>query len=107
MIQISIIRHNNEYSQIKAFGHAEYDDHGKDIVCAAVSVLIINAANSLEKFTNDLIMAETHEDGTTEILLMEHPSKEAVLLIDSLILGLEGIRNQYGKKYLSIDYKEV
>ena len=107
MIQISIIRHNNEYSQIKAFGHAEYDDYGKDIVCAAVSVLIINAANSLEKFTNDLIMAETHEYGTTEILLKEHPSKEAVLLVDSLILGLEGIRNQYGKKYLSVDYKEV
>jgi len=107
MIQISIIRHNNEYSQIKAFGHAEYGDYGKDIVCAAVSVLIINAANSLEKFTNDLIMAETHEDGTTEILLKEHPSKETVLLIDSLILGLEGIRNQYGKKYLSVDYKEV
>ena len=107
MIQISIIRHNNEYSQIKAFGHAEYDDYGKDIVCAAVSVLIINAANSLEKFTNDLIMAETHKDGTTEILLKEHPSKETVLLIDSLILGLEEIRNQYGKKYLSVDYKEV
>ena len=107
MIQISIIRHNNEYSQIKAFGHAEYDDYGKDIICAAVSVLIINTANSLEKFTDDLIMAKTLEDGTTEILLKEHPSKEAVLLVDSLILGLEGIRNQYGKKYLSVDYKEV
>ena len=107
MIQISITRHNNEYSQIKAFGHAEYDDYGKDIVCAAVSVLIINTANSLEKFTNDLITAETHEDGTTEILVKEHPSKEAILLIDSLILGLDGIRNQYGKKYLSVDYKEV
>ncbi len=107
MIQISIIRHNNEYSQIKAFGHAEYDDYGKDIICSAVSVLVINTANSLEKFTEDLILAETHKDGTTEILLKEHPSKEAVLLIDSLILGLEGIRNQYGKKYLSVDYKEV
>ena len=107
MIQISITRHNSEYSQIKAFGHAEYNDYGKDIVCAAVSVLIINTANSLEKFTNDLITAETHEDGTTEILVKEHPSKEAILLIDSLILGLDGIRNQYGKKYLSVDYKEV
>ena len=107
MIQISIIKHNNEYSQIKAFGHAEYDDYGKDIVCSAVSVLIINTANSLEKFTDDLILAETHEDGTTEILLKEKISKEAILLIDSLILGLEGIRNQFGKKYLSVDYKEV
>lgn len=107
MIQISIIRHNNEYSQIKAFGHAEYDDYGKDIICSAVSVLVINAANSLEKFTKDLVLAQTYEDGTTEILLKEHPSKEAVLLIDSLVLGLESIRNQYGKKYLSVDYKEV
>ena len=107
MIEISITRHNNEYSQIKAFGHAEYEDYGKDIVCSAVSVLIINTANSLEKFTEDLILAQTYEDGTTEILLKEHPSKEATLLIDSLVLGLEGIRNQYGKKYLSVDYKEV
>ena len=107
MIQISIIRHNSEYSCIKAFGHAEYDDYGKDIVCAAVSVLVINTANSLEKFTEDLIHAETFKDGTTEILLKEHPSKEAVLLIDSLILGLDNIRNQYGKKYLSVNYKEV
>ncbi len=107
MIQILIFKHNNEYSQLKAFGHAEFDDYGKDIVCSAVSVLIINTANSLERFTDDLILAETHEDGTTEILLKEHPSKEAVLLMNSLILGLEGIQNQYGKKYLSVDYKEV
>ena len=107
MIRILISKHNNEYSRLEAFGHAEYDDYGKDIVCSAVSVLIINTANSLEQFTNDLILAETYEDGTTEILLHEHPSKEAVLLMDSLILGLEGIQNQYSKKYLSVDYKEV
>ena len=107
MIRILISKHNNEYSNLKAFGHAEYDDYGKDIVCSAVSVLIINTANSLEKFTDDLIMAQTHEDGTTEIILKEHPSKDAELLMNSLILGLEGIQNQYGKKYLSVDYKEV
>ena len=107
MIQILISKHNDEYSKLEAFGHAEYDDHGKDIVCSAVSVLIINTANSLETFTGDLVLAETYEDGTTEILLKENPSKEAILLMDSLILGLDGIQNQYGKKYLSVDYKEV
>ncbi len=107
MIQILISKHNDEYRQLQAFGHAEYDDYGKDIICSAVSVLIINTANSLEKFTGDLVLAETYEDGTTEILIKEHPSAEAVLLMDSLVLGLEGIQNQYGKKYLSVDYKEV
>ena len=34
-------------------GHAGYDEYGKDIVCAAVSVLTVNMANSVEKFTDD------------------------------------------------------
>ena len=107
MIKILISRHNNEYCNIKAYDHAEYDDFGKDIVCAAVSALVINTANSIEKFTDDLIISQIHEDGTTEILLKEHPSKDTVLLINSFILGLEGIQNQYGSKYLSVNYKEV
>ena len=107
MIKILISKHNNKYSSICAYGHAEYAEYGKDIVCSAVSVLLINAANSLEQFTDDLFSADTHEDGTTEILLKENPSKEATLLVDSLILGLTGIQNQYGKKFLTVDYKEV
>ncbi|MFQ8841000.1 MAG: ribosomal-processing cysteine protease Prp [Clostridium fessum] len=34
-------------------GHAGYDEYGKTIVCAAVSVLTVNMANSVEKFTDD------------------------------------------------------
>ena len=107
MIQITIYKHNNEYSKITAFGHAGFEEYGKDIVCAAVSVLIINTANSLEQFTDDLFDASTLEDGTTEILLKEHPGEKAVLLLDSLCFGLNCILSQYGETYLRIDYKEV
>ena len=34
-------------------GHAGYAEEGQDIVCAAVSALIINTVNSLETFTDD------------------------------------------------------
>ena len=36
-----------EYKDFLCSGHAGYDDYGKDIVCASVSVLVINTINSL------------------------------------------------------------
>ena len=33
-------------------GHAGYADAGSDIVCAAISVLVINTINSVEQFTD-------------------------------------------------------
>ena len=34
-------------------------------------------------------------------------SKESILLMDSLVLGLKGIVDSYGKKYLELKFKEV
>ena len=42
-------------------GHAGYDEYGKDIVCAAVSALTVNMANSVEHFTDDRFEAECEE----------------------------------------------
>ena len=43
MIKVSIYKNeNNVITGIKLTGHAEYSEKGKDIVCAAVSVLVIN-----------------------------------------------------------------
>ena len=47
-------------------GHAGYDDIGKDIVCAAVSVLVINTLNSIERFTDDKTSCVSDE--TAELL---------------------------------------
>ena len=34
-------------------GHAGYAKQGEDIICAAISALVINAVNSIEEFTED------------------------------------------------------
>ena len=107
MITVCVNKHNGKYCGFKAFGHAGYEDIGKDIVCSAVSILIINTSNSIEKFTEDLFTSEIHEDGTTEVILCENISHDTVLLMDSLLLGLNQIKEVYGKKYLKIEYKEV
>ena len=39
-------------------GHAGYAEEGQDIICAAVSALIVNTVNSVETLTEDLIISE-------------------------------------------------
>ena len=43
-------------------GHAEYADPGQDIVCAAVSVLIINTMNAIELYTEDAFSVFSDEE---------------------------------------------
>lgn len=52
MIEVTVYKTmRHEYAGFDMSGHAGYDDIGKDIVCAAVSVLVINTLNSIERFT--------------------------------------------------------
>ena len=54
MIKITVYKNSEqEYTAFHCIGHAEYADAGEDIVCAAVSVLVINTVNSIEKLLSD------------------------------------------------------
>ncbi|MBQ1844163.1 MAG: ribosomal-processing cysteine protease Prp, partial [Lachnospiraceae bacterium] len=49
----------------------------------------------------------TKEDGGyLTAVFPEGTEEKAQVLLDSMVLGLRQIENQYGKKYLSIEYKE-
>ncbi len=89
-------------------GHADYDDEGRDIICAAVSVLELNLANSVAEFTKARFSCQIHEEtGTFEFLLQDREDEKAALLLDSCLLGMEAVRQQYGSNYLQITDQEV
>ena len=76
-------------------GHAGYAEHGKDIVCASVSVLTQNLINSIEALTKDRISyevtpAQIHID-------YENLSEKSKLLIDSFFIGVSEIQRAYPK----------
>ena len=72
-------------------------------------MLSTNTVNSVENLTDDEITCNVDED--TGLLTMSFCGKtisnESKLLVDSLILGLESIRESYGDTYIKISYKEV
>ena len=106
MIHIRIATKNSRCIQVVTKGHAEYAEEGQDIICAAVSVLMVNTANSIETLTEDSFTCD-EDDGYVAIAIEEGASEGAHLLMESLRLGLESIRETYGDAYLDIVTKEV
>ena len=72
-------------------------------------MLSTNTVNSVENLTDDERTCNVDED--TGLLTMSFCGKtisnESKLLVDSLILGLESVRESYGDTYIKISYKEV
>lgn len=104
MIKVSI--HKNADNLITGFtlyGHADYAEYGSDVVCAAVSALVINTINSIENFTSDKFRLEQDEKkGYIEFHVVTPMSNNANLLLSSLALGLQGIEDEYTDKYIQI-----
>ena len=98
-----------EYRGFTCDGHAGYAHYGEDIVCASISVLVINTINSLEQIAGEQMQVESDEDtGTIRCSFVNQPLKETSrVLMDSLVLGLTQIEKQYGKKHCKLTFEEV
>ena len=46
-------------------GHAGFDQSGRDIVCAAISILVINTINSIEELAAEKIIVDADEKAGT------------------------------------------
>ena len=97
-IKVSVLRNDSN----KACGVAIVN-HGEPIVCSAVSILLLNAINSIEIFTDADFSFEGGENGgEAEFRVVEFDEDgKAQLLLDSLILGLKSIEESY-KDYIKV-----
>ena len=112
MINVTVsVDSEHRYHGISFLGHAGYaDDHqeGQELVCAAVSALVLNMANSIEQFTDDSFEADQDEEaGGFNFRFTDHISPESRLLMNSLVFGLQNIEEEYGEPYIKIRFEEV
>ena len=96
------------YIYFESAGHADDSAcEGEDIICAAISMLVINTINSLEVLAQaDITYAFAENGGDLSCRFESPPDEKAALLVDSMILGLQMIRDTYGGEYLVINLKE-
>ena len=111
MIHVTIYQNKRrEYTGFTTYGHAGFSDEGQDIVCAAVSVLIINTMNAIELYAQDICSLVTNEETgmISYHLTSGHPSKNAELLLKTMILGLEEmVADENYAEYIDLTFEEV
>lgn len=103
MVKVKINR--NSKSKIYGFelsGHADFSDNGDDIICSAVSILVINTINAIETFTNEEFRTDADEiEGgfikyALPLIKSGQENHDVELLLETMLLGLNNIENEYG-----------
>lgn len=111
MIKVKMFTKNENIKGLEIRGHAYYDEYGKDIVCAAVSML---AYNTIDTFTdilrlndkikfevnNNIIKLKIEEELDSE---QEHDSQ---LILKKFELGMKSLIKYYGD-FIQLNYMEV
>ena len=107
MTEVFVKTENDRIISVESKGHAGFARRGKDIVCSAISILMINTVNSIKSFTEDKIEVKSdQEKGEISFFLSEDYSGKTELLLKSLLLGLSEIEEEYPKN-LRIYTEEV
>ena len=93
MIKVKLTKNNNYYKGIIITGHANYDDFGKDIVCASVSSIIYTTVNGLLNINEKSIeFLDNDEYMEIKVLLSND-------ITNSLILNMMTMLKEIEKRY--------
>ena len=88
MIKVSINK-----KRIIITGHANYDEYGKDIVCASVSSIVITSINAVLRIQKEFLKYEEEKDKLTINILGNN--KDCLLIIENMIAMLEELALTY------------
>ena len=92
MIKVNLIYNKDIFKGFEITGHADYDEHGKDIVCAAVSMLAYTTVNSLDSYYYEL---EFSDDEESMKLLVENPSHDSEVILNTFSTGIWTLTQSY------------
>ena len=92
MIRVSIISSSEIATGLEVKGHANFAEHGKDLVCAGVSCIITGGFNALDKEDVEEI---TLEEGYAKVIVKSGTRNVEVLNV--MIIQLQTIQESYPK----------
>jgi len=102
MIKVIVKRGANQaIESITMTGHANFAEHGADLVCAGASAVAFGALNAVEALSDVNLSVEQGEDGGylhAEMPKSVSPDKfqKAQLLLEGMVVALQTIEKSYG-----------
>ena len=114
MIDIKILKDNHGIRGYRIKGHSNYDEHGRDIICAGVSILaqaVLKSLVQVSKIREDEIIYNIEDEtGFLNVLIPKDLGSsvfdDSQILLKSLITGIEMMIEIY-PDYINMAYEEV
>ena len=102
-------------------GHAGFAKAGSDIICSAVSAIAYTALGYIDEALSELNGSHVAYEEAEGYMKWERSSLTGLIgeqeddlfrakldaVLKAMVIGLEQIRESYGKKYVSIQFEEV
>lgn len=92
MVKVNYFVKDSKVERIILKGHSNFDDYGKDIVCASISSIVITTVNACLKIDKDSIK---HSEGKDVVITINNHSEVIDTLINNMIELLTELSKQY------------
>ena len=92
MIKVSIISSGEIVNGLEVKGHANFAEHGKDLVCAGVSCIITGGFNAINKEDVEEIILE---EGYAKVIVK--PESISGDVINVILIQLQTVQESYPK----------
>ena len=93
MIRVIYEAKDDKYLSLEVSGHAEYDESGKDLICASVSSIIFGLMNALDALHDDVEIKQL----TNKITIYNHSDSNIIQdYLELTMMQLKTIEESYG-----------
>lgn len=110
MTKIEIFRKHGRIIKYKATGHAEYDEYGSDIVCAALSTTLQFPLAGFQDVLEIYPRFELSSDGLISVDLdnmdLNGKEREVHTLLESMVIVLIELSKNYPKNIKLVEKEE-
>ena len=96
MIKVLIEKNDSIISSLEVSGHSNYDEKGKDIVCAGVSAIVVGGINSLLNEDKNAIQYECKE-GYSKVFVKDIGNDNIAKILDVITTQLYTVEESYPK----------
>lgn len=103
MIKVKFFERQNKFVGFESSGHSGYAEEGSDIVCSAVSALLLNAEMGLREVLK-LKLKTSQKDGYSRLELLSEPTEASELLLETTFRSLKNISKGY-KGFVKVELK--
>ena len=108
---ITVVIQKEQSDRIQSFemsGHADFAEHGKDLVCAGASAVSFGAVNAIIALTGDMPQINQGQDGGYLNVTFPNDSEndyDIQLIVRAMIVSLQTIERDYGQ-HIKIIFKK-